>query len=78
MSRTKVYAVAMAVALSAPGAGRADDAEDKAAAHFKNLGALVFHDDKIPGKPVILVGLLGKGTDADLSSTGADSVCRPW
>ena len=46
---------------------RADDAEDKAVALVENLGGSVTRNYKLPGKPVVGVGLTGtQVTDAEL------------
>ena len=51
---------------------RADDAEDKAVAFVEKLGGKVTRDDKLPGKPVTTLDLVGtKMTDAGLKELAA-------
>ena len=57
MSRLMLCGAISWLVLSSSATIRGDDAEDKAAAFLEKLGGQITRDEKLPGKPVISVGL---------------------
>ena len=64
----QIVAIALAVSgFCLESSARADDAEDKAVAFVEKLGGYVVRDEKVPGKPVVVVNMArARMTDAAL------------